>query len=420
MTHPIHPPRSRATLFVGIDLSKARLEVFAPGLRLNVANNRAGFAEIVTAVRRLKRHAQYAWEADRVHARALERYLVVQKCRFSPLSAYKVRQFAKAKGQSAKTDAIDAEMISEFAATFRPRPATPLSPLQARLRDLMRRREQLVRAARDQKMQIPQIWDKELRRDASKLLRILTDSILELESKAETLIKSCPRSAAKLHVLCQVPAIAQKSAVQILSEMPELGTLNRHQVAGLSGLAPINWESGTNPGVRRIRGGRQMLRSAIYMAAQVAARFNPVLSKFFERLRANGKPYRVAIVAVMRKLLIYLNRLVREAPPTPPPAFVPVKKYAKWAPADDAQLLQLASQGLSMKQMCAITGRTLNAIRTRLAPGSRLARQAAGHGREHSGSGEDGRDARPARVAGAVAGAASAGSSKHRDAVPEK
>lgn len=375
MTTPPLNPRSRATLFVGIDLSKAHLEVAAKGLHLKVPNNRTGFTQIVTAVRALKRRAQYAWEADRVHGRALQQYLVTNRCRFSPLSAFKVRQFAKATGRMAKTDYIDAEVIAEYAATFRPPPLIPWSRLQARLVDVMRRRNQLVRALRDQKLQVAQIWDKDLKQSGLALIKNLTQSVRELESTAERLIKSCPKTAAKYHVLCEVPGIAKKSAIQLLAEMPELGALNRRQVAALSGLAPVNWESGTSSGTRHIRGGRQSLRTSIYMAAQVAARFNPVLSKFFERLRGQGKPYRVSIVAVMRKLLIYLNGLVRNAPESPPAEFVPTKKYAKWSPADDAELLSLAAAGVPMKLMCQTTGRTLNAIRIRLAPGIRQKRE---------------------------------------------
>jgi transposase len=368
--------RSRATLFVGIDLSKAHLEVAAQGLHLKVPNSRTGFAEMVTAVRALKRRTQYAWEADRVHGRALQQYLATNKCRFSPLSAFKVRQFAKATGRMAKTDYIDAEVIAEYATTFRPPPVIPWSNLQARLIDVMRRRNQLICAIRDQKMQVAQIWDKDLKEDGLLLIKSLATSIRQLEGTAEDLVKSCPKTAAKYHVLCRVPGIATKSAIQLLAEMPELGTLNRRQVAALAGLAPVNWESGTSSGTRHIRGGRQSLRTSIYMAAQVAARFNPVLSEFFDRLRAHGKPYRVAIVAVMRKLLIYLNRLVREAPDTPPAEFVPTKKCAKWTAEDDAELLQLSAAGVPMKLMCQTTGRTLGAIRARLAPGIRQRREA--------------------------------------------
>jgi transposase len=374
-TLPLNP-RSRATLFVGIDLSKAHLEVAAQGLHLKVPNNRTGFAEMVTAVRALRRRSQYAWESDRVHARALQQYLVTHRCRFSPLSAFKVRQFAKATGRMAKTDYIDAEVIAEYATTFRPPPVTPWSHLQARLLDVMRRRNQLVRALRDQKMQVAQIWGNDLKQDGLALIKSLARSIRELEATAETLVKSCPKTAAKYHVLCNVPGIARKSAILLLAEMPELGTLNRRQVAALAGLAPVNWESGTSSGARHIRGGRQSLRTSIYMAAQVAARFNPVLSKFFERLRGQGKPYRVAIIAVMRKLLIYLNGLIREAPDAPPAELVPTKKYAKWTIADDAELLKLAAAGVPMKLMCQTTGRTLGAIRARLAPGIRQSREA--------------------------------------------
>jgi transposase len=368
------PKQSRATLFVGIDLSKAKLDVFAPGLRLQVPNDRSGFKQVVDAVRALKRRAQYAWEADTVQGRALENYLVAQRCAYSPLSAFKVRQFAKATGRLAKTDTLDAELISEYAATFRPAPAKPLSKLQSYLRDVMRRREQLICAQRDQRMQVPQIWDKSLRQAGEELIAKLTSDIEALEADAEKRVKACPKTAAKLHVLCSVDGISEKSALRLLAELPELGTLNRHQVAALAGLAPVNWESGTNPGVRRIRGGRQSVRSALYMAAQVAARFNSVLSSFFERLRARGKPYRVALVAVMRKLLIYLNRLVRHAPDSPPPRPLPVKKYEPWTLEDDAQLLALSAAGLGMKQMCAITGRTLPAIRSRLSPKSQRER----------------------------------------------
>lgn len=377
-------PRSRLTstasgkLFVGVDISKEALEIAAPGLHLKVANDRAGFVAMLKAVRALKRHAHFACENDRGYGRALFNFLFAKKCRVSLLSAYKVRQFAKATGRMAKTDYIDAELISEYAATFRPAPTVPHTPIQARLLDLMRRRGQLVRVVRDQRLQAPQLWDRKLKRDCQALIARLAADIKELEKSATVIVTSCPILSAKHAALCDVPGIGARTATQLLAELPELGSLNRRKVAALAGLAPVNWESGNGATVRHIRGGRLAVRTAIFMAAQSASRCNPVLSVFFKNMRARGKPYFVSLVAVMRKLLIYLNRLARDAmlgriPERGP--VVPSRKYCKWTAEDDAKLASLVKAGVPVKLMPRELLRSEHSIRVRLAPSHYRARE---------------------------------------------
>jgi len=371
-------PSRQGTLFVGIDLSKDALEVAGPDLHLKVTNDRAGFVQMLEAVRALKRRTHFACESNRVYGRKLYEFLFAKKCRLSLLSAFKVRQFAKATGRMAKTDYIDAELISEYAATFRPRPSVRPSRTQARLLDTMRRREQLVRVIRDQRLQAPQIWDRELRRSCQDLIARIAQDIRELEDTAGKIVASCPVLAAKHAALCRVPGIASRSATHLLAELPELGSLNRRQVAALAGLAPVNWESGNGTSIRHIRGGRVAVRTAIFMAAHSASKHNPVLSEFFTRLRRRGKPYFVALVAVMRKLLIYLNSLARDAMTTPARPVRPTvfsRKYCKWTPEDEAMLADLVQRKVPVKLMPGMLLRSEHSIRVRLAPSHRRRRE---------------------------------------------
>lgn len=220
-----------------------------------------------------------------------------------------VRDFARSLGYLAKTDAIDACVLARFAAVLNPEPARVSEEAEEQLRALELRRRQLIGmivAERNRLRTAP--------RTAGRIeghLRWLEDEVKAIERDLQDLVESDPDMQAKAVILRSVPGIGPVLSFILLSGLPELGRLNRKEIAALVGVAPFNWDSGKFRGKRVVWGGRAHIRSALYMAALVASRSNPVIRALYERLCAAGKPKKVALVAAMRKLLITLNSMVR-------------------------------------------------------------------------------------------------------------
>lgn len=297
-------------LYVGIDVGKSSLDVCAPPLSFRAANDREGFVRLLEKAKARGKRIHFVCESCS-YGYDLFRFLRSRRCKLSILSPYHVRQFAKATGRAAKTDKIDAAMLSDLGSTLRP-PVTPRpDPRAERLRAVMRRRDQLIKALRSQKLQCACLRGRELQERATALTKVLEAEIEKHDAMAERIIASVPEFVAKFSAFMAVKGVGEHLAIQILAELPEIGRMDRRKVAALVGVAPLNRDSGGFAGGRHIRGGRGRLRRALYMAAFSAARFNPVLSPFFKQLRARGKPFRVALTAVMRKLVIHLNTLAR-------------------------------------------------------------------------------------------------------------
>jgi transposase len=231
-----------------------------------------------------------------------------------------IRDFAKALNRLAKTDAIDAAVIAEFAARIQPRPAEKASQQQGRLDALVTRRRQLVALRSVERTRLAQAADRTARQSIDKTLRFLDRQVAELDQAIAKLIDSDDQWRAKRDLLQSVPGVGPTTSAALIAELPELGRLNRCQIAALAGVAPLNHDSGKFRGQRRIRGGRAPLRTALYMAAFAARRFNPVIRRFAQRLQEAGKPFKVVLVACIRKLLVTLNTIVRQGTPWHPPA----------------------------------------------------------------------------------------------------
>jgi transposase len=304
--------QSSKTVFVGIDIAKVTLDVAAADLHLKVANDRAGHMEMLQKVRALKRRLHFILESDVGYGRELANYLFSRRCKVSVVHPYRVRSYARARGYLAKTDYIDAQVLAEYGQQFRPKPSFKTNKLQALFQHVMRRRRQIVELLKAQKLQVMQIWDAEMRADTKKLMALFSERIGGLVARAEKIVLSSPELSAKFQAFCAVKGIGPQTAIELLAEMPELGTLNRRQAGALAGLAPMNYDTGTSGSVRHIRGGRFYVRTSLYMPIMVAIRFNPILKAVYERLRANGKPHNVAMVAVMRKMVIHLNHVARQ------------------------------------------------------------------------------------------------------------
>lgn len=298
-------------LFVGVDVSKARLDVavLPTGEAWSTENNDAGIAALVT------RLTQMGTTLVVVEATGgLEVAMVAEVAAAVPVAVVnprQVRDFARAMGQLAKTDRIDAEVLARFAEAVRPEPR-PLKDEETRhLAALVSRRRQLrdmIVAESNRLGAAP----KKLHKGIEKHIDWLRRELRLLDKDLDNQIKSSPIWREKEDLMRGVNGIGPVSAATMLAEVPELGTLNRKQIAALVGVAPLNRDSGTYRGKRSIWGGRASARAVLYMATLTATRTNPRLRAFYQRLLAHGKPTKVALTAVMRKLLTILNAIVRD------------------------------------------------------------------------------------------------------------
>lgn len=298
-------------VYLGIDIAKDALEVAGPRLRLQVPNTAEGHQQLWAAACALRTPVHFICEATGGYERRLVASLLAQDGTVSLLNPARVRQFAKATGRLAKTDRIDADLLAEYGRTLQP-PAEPKPvPLLTELTDVVRRRAQLAELLGLQRTQRHQLCDPKLITGIDRLIGFLEQQIAALDQRLDELIDQDGGLGARLQRLCQVEGVGKTTAMNLLAELPELGQLNRTRIASLAGLAPFNHDSGGAVGQRHIRGGRAQVRRALYMAALTATRCNPVLRPFYLHLRARGKGHRVAITAVMRKLLVHLNHLMR-------------------------------------------------------------------------------------------------------------
>ena len=230
------------------------------------------------------------------------------------VQASRVRQYARACGLLAKTDAIDAQLLARFGHAIAPRPTKALPPAQEQLRELEGQRRHLVRLLVAEQNRRAQLSDKTLLRLSTSLIALLKKQSAQIEALLGRLLEQSAELSAKARKLTQVVGVGSRTATLLLAQMPELGQLNRREAAALAGLAPFNRDSGSAHGKRTIFGGRRAVRCGLYMAALVAAHRNPILAPFYQRLRRAGKPPKLALTATMRKLLIVLNSVLKTDP----------------------------------------------------------------------------------------------------------
>jgi transposase len=298
--------------FIGIDVSKASLDVavHGSGARLQVENNEQGMERLVEQLKRLEPEL-IVLEASGGYERLCVGALAQGGLSVAVVNARQVRAFALAIGVLAKSDAVDARVLAHFACAVRPA-VRPLADGQRQaLDDLMGRRRQLMDMLVMEKNRLGQARDPHVRRDIQGLIRVLEKRIDGCNGDLQRLIRESPVWRAQEDLLRSFNGIGKANAFMMLAELPELGTLSRKKIAALVGVAPIARDSGQHRGRRSIAGGRAQVRSMLYMAAVTAARTNPVIRAFYQRLRAAGKPAKVALVACMRKMLTILNAMLR-------------------------------------------------------------------------------------------------------------
>jgi transposase len=305
--------KKKSESFIGIDVSKQELEVAAheTDYRFRCPNKASGFGTLIAELISL-RPALIVLEAtgglesrvvSALHAAGLPVVVVNPR---------QVRDFAKALGQLAKTDRLDARVLAHFAAAIRP-PVRPIkSKEEQELEDLTGRRNQLIEMLIDEKNRRSSARSDTVRDKIKEHIDWLEDSIAELDEQLKALLQSSTAWQAKDEILQSVPGIGPVVSLSMITDLPELGTLNRQKISKLVGVAPLNCDSGQYRGTRHIYGGRARIRRALYMAALTGLRFNPVIKEFYERLCANQKPFKVAITACMHKLLNIINVMVRD------------------------------------------------------------------------------------------------------------
>lgn len=299
--------------FVGVDIAKTHLDVaFGKALPAQrVDNDAGGIGSLLDQLRRLA-SPHVVCEATGWYGRALVRALNAAAIPVTVANPRQVRDFARASGQLAKTDRIDAGVILRFARTMCPAPNPPTDASRARLSDLVRRRRQVVDIYAAEKQRLAGLEDASVADLTREHIGFLEGQIARLDALIAEQIEDDPALKARAGLLRTVPGIGATIAAVLVAELPELGSVNKKQIAAIVGVAPMNRDSGQWRGQAHIAGGRLTVRCALYMAAIVAIRCNPDLRSFYKRLRKEGKPAKVAIVAVMRKLVVTLNAMVAQ------------------------------------------------------------------------------------------------------------
>lgn len=296
---------------IALDVSKSRLDGLdaETGEAFQVDNSPEGRAAL--AKRGAGRSVQFVMEASGGYERPVMHDLCAVGCSVRLVDPRKVRLFARASGRWAKNDRLDAEMIAAYARAI-PGVATSNDLSQERLAELATYRRQLIVEQTMVANQAETVRDPELRRVTKRRLAALKAQLARIDKRMAEFIEASPSLKEKARILLSIPGVGMVLCVSLLAYLPELGNLSRHQVAALVGVAPMDNESGRRKGPRSIYGGRPAVRSVLYMAALVASRFNQSLATFYKRLRTNGKKPKVALVAIMRKLVVLANALIRD------------------------------------------------------------------------------------------------------------
>ena len=298
-------------VYLGIDIAKAYLDAAIGTERCRFTNDAAGHRELIKWVKQLKGSVQVICESSGGYERALVQALARAGVQISLVQANRVRQFARAAGILAKTDRIDAEVLCEFGKVMRPQRVTAATLAQEHLRELESQRRHLTHLLVMEQNRGARVSDVLVRRLNRSLINQIKKQIERLDQLIKEHIEQSQELSAKASKLTAISGVGARTAALLLAQLPELGQLNRRQVAALVGVAPFNRDSGRMRGKRAIYGGRRPVRHGLYMAALVAARHNPILHQFYLRLRAAGKPAKVALTATMRKLLIVLNSTLK-------------------------------------------------------------------------------------------------------------
>ena len=300
-TPPVH---------AGLDIAKAMLQLDLQGQSHTLPNTTAGHQHLI---HRLASTAgvHIICEATGGYERAVVTALQAARIPVSVINPARVRQFARASGELAKTDPIDATRLTAFGQAFKPEPTPPRSAAEIKLAALVARRAQLLQLHVAERQRAEACTEPTLCKLFTAWLAQMQKQIAKVEALIEGLLAEQGKLAAQVQRLDDITGVGRVTAVTVLAVLPELGHFNRRQVAALAGVCPYNRDSGQWAGKRHIYGGRTDVRPVLYMAALSASRRNPILKVFYDRLIAAGKPPKLALTAVMRKLIVLMNHLLK-------------------------------------------------------------------------------------------------------------
>lgn len=305
--------------FVGIDVSKDRLDVHLrpSGESFAMARDGEALAALVERLRALA-PALVVMEATGGYETVVASAIAAAKLPLAVVNPRQIRDFARATGRLAKTDRLDAAAIAHFAEAIRP-PARPVAEPEAlALGELVARRRQVIEMIVAEGNRRRHASQRRIVRAIERHLDMLQAELSELDGDIDRAIRKSPAWQADADLLKSVPGVGPVTLRTLIAELPELGRLTRRKIAALVGVAPVNRDSGTMRGRRTIAGGRPAVRAALFMAALVASRANPVIAAHYKKLRAAGKTGKQALTACMRKLLVILNAILRDRKPWQP------------------------------------------------------------------------------------------------------
>jgi transposase len=302
---------SNPVCYLGVDVAKNSLEVAFERHRWKFSNSKEGHLKFIAQIQKLPTSMHVVCESTGSYH--IEMCLALQDAGIAVTIANpaRIRYFGKSEGTLAKNDPIDAKLIERFANSKRPPADPPLCRKHLAFSEMAAHRGHLVEMVKVLRTHREQAREPALVKAIDKSIAVLEKRLGLVEDQLRQTIEANPVWKRKFDELTTVKGVGFVTALVMLVKMPELGTLNRSQCAALGGLAPYDNDSGEHQGKRSIRGGRHEVRTALYMAAISVIKFNPILKAFYERLIAQKKPFKVAITAVMRKLLIYLNGLLK-------------------------------------------------------------------------------------------------------------
>jgi transposase len=301
------------TVYCGVDVAKDQLDVSLCQQYSSFANTLQGFRKLLAWIKTLcpSEHVQIICEASGGYEQNLVQFLWDKSRAVSVVQPSRVRNLAKSMGILAKTDRIDAKLLVRFGEVNRPAPQLPRDHTQTQLAQLVTMRQQLNDQMQVFQNQAQTIPNGPALNIINSLIRTLQTKITALDRVIDTIVAGHQALQTLLQAYSKVQGIGRITALALIAYFPEAGTLSKRQAAALAGVAPRNKDSGQSSKPRTIGGGRARLRKALYMAALTASRYNPVLATHYQKLRKNGKPAKVALTALMRKLIILANSLAK-------------------------------------------------------------------------------------------------------------
>ena len=305
--------KKNETCYVGVDVSKDKLDVYRPDTKafIQLNNTEEDTHEFSKTLKRKRQRTIVVMEATGGYEKMLLHQLEQSGIQAAVVNPRRVRDFAKGIGIDAKTDPIDAAVISRYGQVVQPTPVACKSDHEKKHRALVDRRNQLLGLINQEKNRLKQTWDEDAKESIRVVLECLKKQLKLIDSELAKMLKVDEENKRIIEILGSIKCVGPVLISTLITSLPELGKLNREQIAKLVGVAPINRDSGSKSGKRFIGGGRGNVRRVLYMAAVVGIRHNAVLKAYYTHLKSKGKESKVAIVACMRKLLSIMNTMVR-------------------------------------------------------------------------------------------------------------